>query len=221
MKYGQDFVSTLMCFLLSLGCIIGIFQGLMRVARLDEEASVERKYYEVSPKYISMACILGAVWVCGIAWKVDGVTRGMTHIILLSITVSCLVTASVMDIETHLIYNYVWWLGKGIGILMMLLYDNRMWLSMLLFCAMQEYIFSKMYGRADCHGFAVCSMAEAAFGMGMREYLLHMLIAFGIMGVLQLLRGNVGRNGKLKESIPFLPYITVAFGVNLIVYLCV
>lgn len=246
MRYGQDCVSILVWFGLSLGCIVGVFQGLMRVAQLDKGALDEGKYCEVSQKCIGIVCVLGAMWVCGITLKVNGVREEMMqgvflcknrkgmlwdtitsrgwltiHIILLSIIVACLLTASVMDIETRLIYNYVWWLGACAGISMMLLCDSRMWLSVLLFGILQEYLFSKMYGRADCHGFVACALAEAALGMGMREYLLHMLIAFGILGMIQLLKGNVGRNGNLRKPIPFLPYITVAFGVNLVAYLCV
>ena len=98
---------------------------------------------------------------------------------------------------------------------------NEIWLSLFVFILLQEMFFSRMYGRADCHGFAACAVVGASFGMGLKQFLLHMLIAFGILGVVQSIRKNVDRKGNLKEAVPFIPYISVAFGVNLIAYLCV
>ena len=145
----------------------------------------------------------------------------MVFIILLSIAAASLLSACVMDQETHMVYDYVWWVGGVAGGILMLLSDNNMWLSVALFILLQELFFCKMYGRADCHGFVVCALIEAAYGMSMQGYLLHMLFAFCLLAVVQLVSGNVGRDGKLKRPVPFLPFMTIAFWLNLLVYLYV
>ena len=68
-----------------------------------------------------------------------------------------------------------------------------------------------MYGRADCYAFCVCAMAETACGMGFAEYLFHMLIAFGILAMVQFARRNIDTKGNLKHPVPFIPYIAAAF----------
>lgn len=165
-------------------------------------------------------------------------------ILFLSIIAACLLGASIMDLKTCTVYNYIWWVMGAAGIVRLLvrrvflesqqikdvpierLYIESMggenvWISLFIFILLQELFFCRMYGRADCHGFAACALVGATWGMGLKEHLLHMLIAFGLLGVVQLMKGNVGRNGNLKKPVPFIPYLTVAFWVNLGAYLCV
>ena len=83
--------------------------------------------------------------------------------------------------------------------------------SLLLFGLLQEKIFSRMYGRADCHAFLICALTECAMGFRMKEYLLHMLLALFLLVVVQAIRKNIGKNGNLKKAVPFMPYITISF----------
>ena len=86
-------------------------------------------------------------------------------------------------------------------------------LELFLFILLQEVGFAKLYGRADCHAFVACAMLERALGMGMKEYLTHMLLAYIFLAIVQGAKRNIGRDGNLKKPIPFLPYITVSFWV--------
>lgn len=156
----------------------------------------------------------------------DYAKQPLLFIFFLGIIAACLLVASIMDLKTHTVYNYIWWIMGAAGMVRLYIEvpiceNENVWQSLFLFIFLQERFFCKMYGRADCHGFVACALAGASFGMGLKQFLLHMLIAFGLLGVVQLARKNVGRDGNLKEPVPFLPYISVAFGVNLIAYLCV
>lgn len=146
----------------------------------------------------------------GIFWK----------ICLLSVIFACLLFATVTDIETQMVYDYTWWIaGAAIAVMLYIARPCREnIIELLLFILLQEFFFALFYGRADCHAFAVCAALEGCFGMGMREYLVHMLLSFMILAVVQLVRGNVGRNGNLKIPVAFLPYITIGCGLMFFIY---
>ena len=57
----------------------------------------------------------------------------------------------------------------------------------------------------------------AAYGGGMFLYLCHMLISVFLMGIVQAFRKNIGKNGNLKKPVAFIPYISKAFLVCLLV----
>ena len=92
----------------------------------------------------------------------------------------------------------------------------RKLLPLFLFGLLQEKLFSGMYGKADCHAFVVCAIAGSGAGWGMKEYLMHMLLAIMLLAVAQGAKGNVGRNSNLKKGVAFLPYITISFWVLLV-----
>lgn len=138
--------------------------------------------------------------------------------VLLSVFAGCLVAACVMDMESCMIYNYVWWVGGIVGVLFLILGTGENLWQLGIFVMLQELFFCGMYGRADCHAFAVCAMVEAAFGMNMQAYLMQMLLAFGVLTVVQGMRRNIGRDGNLKQPVAFLPYIAVSFGTMMLLY---
>lgn len=126
--------------------------------------------------------------------------------------------AAVVDYKYRLIRRYVWWIAGGIAFCFLMLKTGDIPVpqapfsgALISFVLLQFLFFSKLYGRADCYAFSCCSVMLKAFGGGMREYLLHMLLAVGILGVVELLRKNVDRLGNLKEPVAFIPYITAAF----------
>ena len=133
----------------------------------------------------------------------------------------CLLFACVTDCRTCEVYNFTWWISGTAAAVLILLngtLKGEMLLELGLFCLLQLLVFTKMYGRADCYAFCVCAMVEAAEGMGFMEFLLHMLLAFGILAPVQLLYHNVDRRGNLKQPVPFLPYITLAFGLVFLIF---
>ncbi|MCM1026199.1 MAG: hypothetical protein NC432_07170 [Roseburia sp.] len=134
----------------------------------------------------------------------------------------CLLAACIMDCKTCMVYNVVWWISGAAALILLVLNGRQIppetvfWLGA--FAALQEILFSRMYGKADCHGFCVCAAAEASLGIGPAGFLGHMLLAFGLLAVVQAFRRNIGRDGNLKRPVPFLPYITLAFWVLLWYY---
>lgn len=133
----------------------------------------------------------------------------------------CLLGAALEDHRYMRVRRCIWYVaglsGVGMmcvsGILQEILRGERwgMLLDLLCFGMLQMRFFSKMYGRADSYAFTCCSFVLAACDGGMTWFLLHMLLAVCFLGVLQLLRGNVGRNGNLRRPVAFVPYIGVAF----------
>ena len=92
-----------------------------------------------------------------------------------------------------------------------------MYLGDLAFFGIIQYgVFSKVYGRADCHAFFCGSIALAAMGGGLKEYLLMALVAFGILAGVQTVKRNVDRKGNLREAVAFVPYIVLAYGISLL-----
>ena len=52
--------------------------------------------------------------------------------------------------------------------------------------------------------------------MGMFGYLMHMMLAVLALFIVQLPKRNIAKNGNLKQPVAFLPYISLAFGLNIV-----
>ena len=128
------------------------------------------------------------------------------------IIAGCLMLACVMDSMIFQVHNFVWWIAGVAGIAMLIggrAHDSL--LPLLTFCFLQQIFFAKMYGRADCHAFCICAVMECAYGISFEGYLIHMLIAFGFLALVQAIGRNINSSGNLKKPVAFLPYITVSF----------
>lgn len=124
--------------------------------------------------------------------------------------------ATVMDIREQMVYRYVWLICTA-GIFIVYLGAGRAydWLHMpwgepVFFVLLQQFLFARFYGRADCHAFSVCSGLLFALGYRIMDYLIHMLLVFAMLLLVQLVKGNVQRNGQLKKPVALIPYITTA-----------
>ncbi len=129
--------------------------------------------------------------------------------------------ACITDCKAYEVYQFTWWIAGVASIMMLLAIWQRTEHSLqntlpelLFFCVLQEFLFCRWYGRADCHAFVICALVSWRNGMGMKDCLVQMLIAFGILAVMQFGRQNINRKGNLKEPVAFLPYITVSFWIN-------
>lgn len=143
-----------------------------------------------------------------------------------------LLAAAVMDAKTCYVYNYVWYGSLPALILLqgevlrrccIQAADNagaapifyavvsRHIAPVLAFVLLQQLLFARLYGRADCHAFSVCAVAVNALGGGMLEFLIHMLLSVTLLAVVQAARGNISRRGCLITPQPFLPYIVLTF----------
>ena len=120
-----------------------------------------------------------------------------------------------MDYRTCEVYRLFWWIA--------LCGDVMLWISradaidysglpeLLFFCLLQQFFFSKMYGRADCHGFCVAAITMFFLGCTLWDYLMLMLCAFVLLFVVQVFRRNINKQGNLKQPVAFIPYLTFVF----------
>lgn len=155
--------------------------------------------------------------------------------ILCSLLAGGLLAAACMDAEKCYVYNYVWWwcllwIGILLGLSMIVSGDDslrgitdssiiRQAAAVVLFVLLQQLLFAKMYGRADCHAFSVCALAGCIWQGELIWFLIHMLLAVISLAVVQLVGGNVAWNGKLRVPKPFIPYIVVTFWAELLIML--
>ncbi len=137
--------------------------------------------------------------------------------LFLSVLAGSLLFACVTDMRCHEVFRFTWWIGGGSGMFFLTaevlrrkeLPEGLLFLP--LYLLLQEKLFSKTYGRADSHAFSVCAIMQCALEMNTAWYFLHMVLAFCGLIIVQALRKNIGRWGKLKEPVAFLPYITASF----------
>ena len=204
------------------GIIYGGLRLLLYFAQEDRE--VDNQWINTHCQHYLWICLLcgeivyflfldNQIYCSAWDWTMN---EGMLLGILFSVLASCLIMACITDLKYCMVYNYVWWIGGG-GILGWLLFiENAHLREVLVFALLQELFFCHMYGKADCHAFVVCSLAMTTLGLGLREYLIHMLLAFGVLAVVQAVHKNINKKGNLKAAVPFLPYITITFWISLL-----
>lgn len=219
MSYGQDcgkFGCRMGCLLLCLLVVIVTYYCLRKLQKLDRDADQVKLQKGIESPILQLcACMLSGevVFVCGGIWISDTLPINIIiwYVMLLATLAGCLMAACIMDVESCMIYDYVWWLGLIAAVLLLCIGKCERIMELLLFILLQELFFCKFYGRADCHAFVVCAITETAMGMGMKSYLIHMLLAFGLLALIQGMRRNINNKGNLKRPIPFLPYIAGSF----------
>lgn len=79
--------------------------------------------------------------------------------------------------------------------------------GLVLFALLQYLLFARLYGIGDTMVFQICSLYLAGRGGDFRTFLMHMALAFVLLGVVQLFRRNINKRGNLKTPVPFVPYI--------------
>lgn len=130
-----------------------------------------------------------------------------------------LLGAAVMDFRTRSVYDLYWWicLGTGLGILLIqssrgaLLLTPGTLTELTLIFGVQELLMARTYGRADSHCLCCCALYDASFGRVLEPHLLQLLLALGLLLLVQIPRRNITRTGRLLEPVAFLPYLTAAF----------
>ncbi len=134
-------------------------------------------------------------------------------IICIAIFGTSLFYAVLSDLRTQLVRDIAWWaaLAACLGMIALRVAGHGLlaidWTGTGLFLLVQEGIMGRCYGRADCHGFCVSALCLAGFGLGLREDVLMMAIAFVLLTAVQALKRNIGRDRKLKRPVAFLPYL--------------
>jgi hypothetical protein len=132
---------------------------------------------------------------------------------LLGVVSGCLIFASATDLIMCKVYDFTWWIA-GAALCVMFVMSTpalRTICDVILFIILQELVFSRFYGRADCYAFCICALTESILGIGMEGFLVHMILSYMLLTFVQFFRKNIDRYGKLIKPVPFLPYITVTF----------
>ena len=227
--------------LFCMGVVQAVLAVLLNIAERNREVT---DYSLVITQQLRLLCLLSgeAVFACGRKWQAffpvcssqGNPFWGMVVYTALGVVAGCLLMACVTDCQNCMIYQYVWWIGGSAGICLVLLalqenYSSGsgkreafivntvlLLLKILVIGLLQEVLFSRMYGRADCHAFWVCGVVQCAMGLGIREHLLQMLLAVMVLAVVQGVQKNIDKKGSLKKAVPFLPYISLSFWLVLV-----
>lgn len=143
-------------------------------------------------------------------WITVGMGVSDISIFSYGVFASYLLVATITDVQTYEVYDFLHVIGAFPGIIILIKqgigFSN--WLGLLLFMAMQFFIFGRLYGLADCMGFCVCAIYICIRNPSTLTYLFHMALAFCILGIVQGARKNINKKGNLKEPVAFFPYIT-------------
>ncbi len=79
--------------------------------------------------------------------------------------------------------------------------------GLVLFALLQYLLFIRFYGEGDVMAFQICSLFLVGRGGDLQTLLLHMALAFALLGAVQAVRRNINHKGNLIVPVPFLPYI--------------
>lgn len=79
--------------------------------------------------------------------------------------------------------------------------------GLVLFALLQYLLFTRFYGEGDVMAFQICSLYLVGRGGDLQTLLLHMALAFILLGGVQAFKRNINPKGNLKAPVPFLPYI--------------
>ncbi len=124
-----------------------------------------------------------------------------------------LITCTVMDSMLCLVNDVVQLMGLAGAILFVLVKPIQpvVGVSLILFAILQKMVFLRFYGGADGMTFLICSLFWAGLGKEIDCYLMHMIISYVLLLIVQVLSGNVSIKGKLKEPVAMVPYIVLSF----------
>ena len=130
---------------------------------------------------------------------------GIGYLVLAVYLAVCTVT----DRQTCMVYDFLQLPAAAAGGVMALrgCLPPECGAGLIAFALLQYLVFMRLYGKGDGMAFQICSLYIVSGGGRFESLLLHMAMAFGLLGIIQLFRGNLNKRGNLKLPVPFLPYI--------------
>lgn len=120
-----------------------------------------------------------------------------------------LTVCSITDFQTCKVYDILQVPAAVAGAILCLLQEPlpRGGSGLVLFALLQYLLFMRFYGEGDVMAFQICSLYLVGKGGDLQTLLLHMALAFTLLGAVQALGRNINQKGNLKVPVPFLPYI--------------
>ncbi len=192
--------------------VFGVIIALMAGSILRLICSVDIEFQKESGRKMLLSlvilCLLGTCLLPASVYKRPFWEQGGYMIMLIYLT-SC----AVMDMQIQKVYDFLHYIGLiSVGVLAIKAQpDFAIGWELILFALIQWLIFSGMYGDADVAMYMVCAAFLATEGKGLEEYLLHMLVTFALLGIVQGVKGNISRQGNLKRPVALIPYIVIGF----------
>lgn len=186
-------------FSLQMTWMLAVLQGIIR---LDPESGIK-----VDGEAI---CILLAGSGTGAGYIACCLSDGPAAIEIGYLALSVYLTVcAVTDRQTCMIYDFLQLPAAAAGAVMALRCSlpPECGAGLIAFALLQYLVFMRLYGKGDGMAFQICSLYIVSGGGGFEALLLHMAMAFGLLGMVQFFRGNLNKRGNLKVPVPFLPYI--------------
>lgn len=152
--------------------------------------------------------LLGALLGAEYTARLCGPQRPALWLAYLTLAVYLTVCA-VTDIQTCKVYDILQIPAAAAGAILCLSQPPASmggW-GLVIFALLQYLLFRRFYGEGDVMAFLICGLYLVSGGGDLRTLLLHMALSFALLGVVQMFRRNINREGNLKVPVPFLPYI--------------
>lgn len=191
--------------------------GIFLISRLDEPLPLKA----TSGRWI----LAGAAAELACIMAFTGSGPGY-EVFLWEIIGGSLLLACVTDSLLCQVYNFTWWIFLAAALALFCCRRSALMESqsvnvdvlgwLFVFVGLQLLLRGRIFGIADSYAFCVCSLAETLLGISVRGFLTHMLLAYLLLFAVQLFCRNINQKGNLRRPVPFLPYITAAFWMTLV-----
>ncbi len=187
--------------------VYGVFVAELCVAwKYDKEWQEiwKARKQSISFRAFGVFCVLCSY---GILWRKD-----IASLFLMAVMMGSLLMATVTDYYSCGVHCFVWWIaGAAECIWILVKWQENLRgmdiLEVIIFCLLQEILFGRVYGRADCHAFCAGALLLWNFEGRMSSFLIHMVVSFLLLAIVQAFRKNINNKGNLKQPVAFVPYI--------------
>ena len=121
--------------------------------------------------------------------------------------------AAYSDWQIKKAYDFMLWIAILSAMLTMITtgqFSEQRITELVIFFLMQWCVFRHLYGGADCLSPSACAVYLAALGKGILPALWLLTAAWILFLIVQVVKKNIDKRGKLKNGKPFIPYMAMA-----------
>lgn len=199
MSNRMQILLFLVVFSMQLTCMLAVLRGIIR---LDPESGIKTDKEAI---YFLLAGSSTGAWYIVCCHGGEPPLRWMGYLVLSVYLTVCAVT----DRQICMVYDFLQLPAVAAGAVMGLLrpLPPASGAVLILFALLQYLVFMRLYGKGDGMAFQICSLYIVSEGGSFETLLLHMAIAFAMLGIVQFFRGNINERGNLRSPVPFIPYI--------------